>query len=437
MKAVIFDLDNTLFKTDCCLPYLRSNAGREIISELITKDRIIVEPVYDQMVTFVNKLLQDKRCDVYVFSNSPRDYCLSILKKHQININDYNVYGSQNKPTAEDANILVNYDDILVIGDSAKDVYFAHMNFAASILIGNLTEKDIDMYEYWTKPTAIAKSMDSLEMYLEKFLMDNFVFVDPNLSDYYLTVAPDKTELSDLDIDRIGYAFEYWPNPSDWTTEKQKNVWFDVKRSIKVSKELTVGQLDNKTSVEFYNHDGRIGYGKPFRNIAYAYFFEFKKWLKDNNIKGRLFLVAVPSSVPLECNKSTPIRVLINWWATYAYHYRGELESEIFDGCCVERFWPIKPAHMSEGKREVAPHLKTLGIYEDWPEFDKPDAVIIIDDVVTSGTQMKAVATLLAATNMYPATIPVYGYSLVKTTRPGSSIDELLRLFSDAEKKGA
>ncbi|WP_433586929.1 HAD family hydrolase [Providencia alcalifaciens] len=437
MKAVIFDLDNTLFKTDCCLPYLRSNAGREVISELIAKDRIIVEPVYDQIVTFVNKLIHDKRCDVYVFSNSPRDYCLSILKKHQMNINNHNVYGNQNKPTAEDANILVDYDDILVIGDSAKDVYFAHMNFAASILIGDFTKKNIEFYNQWTKPTAIVTDIGSLETYLEKFLAGDFLFIEPELPDYYMTVNSDETKIVDLNLDRIGYAFEYWPNPSDWRTEKQKSVWFDVKRSIKVSKELTIDQLNNKTSVEFYNQDGRIGCGRAFRSIAYAYFLEFKKWLKNNNIKGRLFLVAAPSSVPLECNKSAPMQLLIQWWSTYAYHASSELGCVIYDGSCVERFWPTKPAHMSEGKREVAPHLETLGIYKDSIKFDKPDAVIIIDDVVTSGTQMKAVATLLAATNMYPETTPVYGYSLVKTTRPGSSIDELLRLFSDAEKKGA
>ena len=92
---------------------------------------------------------------------------------------------------------------------------------------------------------------------------------------------------------------------------------------------------------------------------------------------------------------------------------------------------------MSNGRREVSPHLETLGVYQGAIKFHKPDAVIIIDDVVTSGTQMKAVATLLAATKMYPENTPVYGYALVKTTRTGSPLNELLRLFSDAERAGA
>lgn len=437
MKAIVFDLDNTLFKTDKCLPYLRSRAGREIISKLITDGTVEVTPIHEKMVSFVNGLVVNGKCDVFVFSDSPKDYCLSILKKHKLNIDDDNVYGSQHKPTAEDAQILEDYDGIIVIGDSPKDVYFAHLNSAASILIGRFDEKDIKFYTKWTKPTAIVTKMAELEKNIEAFLSNKFEFVEPSISDYYKTVDPENVELIELGLDRIGHSFEYWPNPDDWTTDKQKDVWFDVKRSIKVSKDLTPKQINNKEKVSFYNQDGKIGNGRAFRNIVYEYFLEFAKWLVKNDIKGRIYLVATPSSVPFECNKSAPMQILIDWWSKYAFYRKDELKCQIFAGSVVERYWPTKPAHMSNGRREVIPHLETLGVYQGAVKFHKPDAVIIIDDVVTSGTQMKAVATLLAATNMYPEDTPVYGYALVKTTRTGSPLDELLRLFSDAEKAGA
>ncbi len=437
MKAIVFDLDNTLFKTDNCQPYLRSRAGREVISKLITDGTVTVTPIHERMVPFVNELVGNEKCDVYIFSDSPKDYCLSILKKYKLKIDDDNVYGSQHKPTVEDAQILEDYDGVVVVGDSPKDVYFAHLNFAASILIGRFDEKNIKFYNKWTKPTAIVTKMDELEKNIRAFLLNEFEFVEPSISDYYKTVDPDNVELVELGLDKIGHSFEYWPNPEDWTTDKQKDVWFDVKRSIKVSKDLTPKQIHNKEQVLFYNQDGKIGAGKAFRNIVYGYFLEFAKWLVKNDIKGRIYLVATPSSVPFECNKSALMQILIEWWSKYAFYRRDELKCQIFDGSVVERFWPTKPAHMSNGRREVSPHLETLGVYQGAIKFHKPDAVIIIDDVVTSGTQMKAVATLLAATKMYPENTPVYGYALVKTTRTGSPLNELLRLFSDAERAGA
>ncbi|QWT40144.1 hypothetical protein [Dickeya dadantii] len=437
MKAIIFDLDNTLFSTDNCQPYLRSRAGREVISRLIIDGKLKVDPINEKIIPFVNKLLANRECHVYIFSDSPQNYCLSILEKNKLNIARENVYGSQHKPTAEDAQVLEAYDNIVVVGDSPKDVYFAHMNSAASILVGKFTEKNIKFYNKWTKPTAIVTKMEGLEKCIDDFLVGRLLFVEPEISDDYLTVNHNEVDIFNLDLERIGYAFEYWPNPSDWKNDKQKDVWFEVKRSIKVSKNLTPKQIDDKDQVSFYNQDGNIGFGKAFRNIIYVYFLEFMQWLIDNDIKGRVYLVATPSSVPFECNKSAPIQILIEWWAKYAYYRKDKLKCQIFDGSAVERFWPTKPAHMSNGKREVAPHLETLGVYQGAVKFHKPDAVIIIDDVVTSGTQMKAVATLLAATDMFPHGTPVYGYALVKTTRTGSSLRELLRLFSDSEKAGA
>ena len=75
MKAIVFDLDNTLFKTDNCQPYLRSRAGREVISKLITDGTVTVTPIHERMVPFVNELVGNEKCDVYIFSDSPKDYC--------------------------------------------------------------------------------------------------------------------------------------------------------------------------------------------------------------------------------------------------------------------------------------------------------------------------------------------------------------------------
>lgn len=438
MKAIIFDLDNTLFKTDHCQVYLRSKAGRSVIPQLIKDGIVKVNPINDRIINFVNKLIKNKNCDVYIFSDSPKNYCLSILEYHHVNINSDNVYGSQHKPTAEDSYILDSYKDVIIIGDSPKDIYFAHINSAISVLIGNFNKSEIDYYELWTKPTAIITKKLQLESYIELFLSDSIQFSKPEISTNYITADPKTADISNLNLDRIGYSFEYWPNPNDWGDDsRKKSVWFDVQRSIKVSKYLTETEIKKYEAVSFYNQDRTIGKGRSFRKLAYSYYLKFEEWLLSKKIRGRIYLVATPSSVPFECNKSSPIQVLIDLWSTYAFHNKDKLDCEIIPSTIVERFWPTKPAHMSNGRREIEPHLETLGIYSGTKKFEDPDAVIIIDDVVTSGTQMKAVATLLSEAEMYPADTPVYGYALVKTTRPNSTLEELLHEFSNAEKGGA
>ena len=162
------------------------------------------------------------------------------------------------------------------------------------------------------------------------------------------------------------------------------------------------------------------------------------KWLKDKNITGKVYLVAAPSSVPRECNKSLPMEMLVLWWVKWLPHI-SEGKFQVLNGNYVERFWPTTPAHMSKGKREIRPHFHTLGVFDNVEPYDADtSAIVIIDDVVTSGTQMKAVASLLQGTGMVPRGVPIYGYALAKTTRGNVSDDftKLMEAFSKAEKSG-
>lgn len=82
----------------------------------------------------------------------------------------------------------------------------------------------------------------------------------------------------------MGHAFEYWPNSDDWDdVEDRKKVWFEVKRSIKVAKELTPSQIENSERVAFYNRNNTIGYGKAFKALMWVSFQEFLKWAKKRN----------------------------------------------------------------------------------------------------------------------------------------------------------
>lgn len=436
MRAVIFDLDNTIFDTENCKPYLRTAAGREIIAGLIAEGKLVVKEKFAGIVSYLNGLISSN-VHIYIVSDSPKDYCIALLKKHAVLIKDEHVFGSQHKPCSERHDFYDFYDDILVVGDSPKDIYFAHLNLFPSVMLANLNEQQIESYQHWTKPGEICGNLVELSNVVNDFLRGNFLFSKNDFHSMYKTINPSTANILEIPEGNIGHAFEYWPNTQDWGgVETRKTVWFDVKRSIKVAKELSVNEIEKSSQVLFYNRNGVIGTGKAFKAIMWVYFQEFKSWLIENNIKGKVYLVPAPASVPMECNRSFPMLTLAEWWRKYAHHDK-ELDCELVDLYAVERFWPTTPAHMSDGKREIRPHFESLGVYTATPVVSDASALIIIDDIVTSGTQMNAVASLLLAVGIFPENVPLYGYALARTTRPGSSTSELLRLFSESEKAGA
>ncbi|CCQ38885.1 hypothetical protein ACROQ8_002646 [Yersinia enterocolitica] len=435
-KAIIFDLDDTIFRTEVCKPYLRTSAGREVIPELIKSGEVVIDEMYPGIVIFINSLISSG-VGIYVISDSPKDYCTAVLLSKGIEIHEDNVFGSQNKPCVEQHVFYDYYDDILVIGDSPKDIYFAHMNDFPSVMLADLSPKGEVFYKKWTKPGEVCKNLNELKNIVSDFLQDNFCFYKNDFKSMYLTLNVETAKIVNIPSANIGHSFEYWPNINDAGEDTHKlDIWFDVKRSIKVAKELTKEEIEKGSKVLFYNKNKTIGSGRSFKAIMWVYFQEFKKWVASKNIEGKIYLVPAPPSVPMECNKSFPILILIDWWAKYAYHDK-EVKFEIEKYYSVDRFWPTIPAHMSNGPREVRPHFESLGVYPKLPKVSNASALIIIDDIVTSGTQMSAVASMLLGCGLFLDEIPLYGYALARTTRSGFNTSELLKLFSDSEKAGA
>lgn len=440
MKAILLDLDNTLFATNCCSVYLRSRAGRRDVCGLIRNNELEIRPLDEQIPSFLNKLEKHDGVDVYIISDSPKDYCITILERFCVNIDPSRVYGSMHKPCIESEfeEIFSEYDELLVVGDTPKDIYLAHRLEAASIFVTCLTNYDINFSVNNSMPTEVARSFYELEQFVIRFLEEGIEYKSFFFKPHFLTVDPDAAEIIDIAEENIGFAMKYIPDLDDITDPNDKFIWFKIHRSIKPAKYLSATQLNNKVKVSFYNNNKSITEGVSFKDVAWHARLEFAKWLREKNIRGKVYLVAAPSSVPRECNNSLPMEILVRWWVKWIKFVQGH-NAVILNGNYVERFWPTAPAHMSKGRREVRPHFKTLGVFNDAPPF-APDtsAIIIVDDVVTSGTQMKAIASLLHGTGKIPRGVPVYGYALAKTTRINNHIDfnKLLEAFSKAEKSG-
>ena len=60
----------------------------------------------------------------------------------------------------------------------------------------------------------------------------------------------------------------------------------------------------------------------------------------------------------------------------------------------------------------------TLGVFDDYKEKkEKIDFVIVLDDVVTSGSHMNAVASFMRTAEMVDNGAVIFGYALFKTLR--------------------
>jgi len=418
MRAVIFDLDDTIFNTKECKPYLRTPIGREVICNKIEDGFIEVQEQYENIVSFINELINDD-IHIFIFSDSPKNYCLTLINKFGINIHEDDVFGSQHKPCVEYYTFFDNYEEIAVVGDSAKDIYFAHMHGFTSILLGKLSEADKKFYRIWSKPNDICTDLKELDSALSRFLNGNLKFIEHDFSAKYEKVNHEEVELIEIPHDRIGYSYEYWSNPNEWNEiEDRKRIWFDVQRSIKVAKELSDDQIDQKQAVSFYNQSGVVSDGKPFKTIMWVYYLKFVEWANSLGLTGDVYLVPVPPSSPIECNESFTMNVLAKKWANYAYHSKkaNQINFKLINCYVVDRFWPTPSSHITGGRREIEPHLKTMAVFNAVDKIKNASAIIIIDDIVTSGTQMNAVATILKDVGIFSSNTPIYGYALAKTT---------------------
>ncbi|MFE8100852.1 hypothetical protein RBA71_05055 [Brenneria goodwinii] len=438
MKAILFDLDNTIFATQSCNVYLRSRAGRSVICDLIKKEEVKIKPLTPGIVKYINDLNALEYIDVFIISDSPKDYCLTILEKFDVHIDRDKILGSMHKPSIENDEVFSTYNEILVIGDTPKDIYLAHRLKAASIFLTCLTEYDIKYSVDNSMPSVVANSFDDLVTIIGNFLNGNLKYKTPYFKRMFYTVDAETVPIIDIPDDDIGFSMRYIPDLDEIDNENDKFSWFKVHRSIKPAKILSPAELESKKKISFYNNSGKITEGVSFKDTAWFARENFAEWLREKNITGKVYLVAAPASVPRECNKSLPIEIMVYWWLKWLPHL-PDMAITLKNGCYVERFWPTTPSHMSKGKREIRPHFHTLGVFKDAEPFDSDtDAIVIVDDVVTSGTQMKAIASLLNATGIIRTETRILGYALAKTTRRSKDIDfsKLLEEFSKAEKAG-
>lgn len=132
LKAVIFDLDNTLISTNALREYRETGRFKDIDDDLRGKTKIYL-PVINML-----KKLKDAGIKLAILTNSPRAYALPLLKHHNLHnffdaVVTYDDVGSQGKkPSPKGLNEVLRAlsipkaENAIYVGDDTIDVIAAY-----------------------------------------------------------------------------------------------------------------------------------------------------------------------------------------------------------------------------------------------------------------------------------------------------------------------
>lgn len=425
MRVIIFDLDLTLAATEECHAYLRTRIGRESVVEALQSKTVDVSFYSSRLVRYVNALLNNTECCVIVVSDSPKDYCVEVLKQGGYKISERWIFGSQSKPlvlhdaiadaVAEEYEVLASSLSYLVVGDSPKDIYYAHHIASPSIFV-SWGSKQSTMAHH-ANPTYRADKIQDLEKCINVFLSGKLAYKPYDFKKDYLVLDPQSKEFrrTELPVERIGYGKEYVKNKDDY--RDIKDVWAsnELRWVVKQAKNLSKAQHEARVGTPLFGKNGLYS-ADPFKSKAGHFKNDFIRWCERNNIKGNVLLVPVPPSVPRECNLTHSMSIMSHWWEKWINSEDHGLTIKVHD--IFERFWPKVPSHQSSGWRDMDDQFATLGLFLGLQKkVNNAHFVVIIDDVVTSGSHINAIASFVRTLGLVDSNVQIYGYALFKTIK--------------------
>lgn len=400
-----------------------------IVGEL-NRATVIISLYEQQLVSAFNGLQNLKGCSAAVVSDSPKDYCLEVLRLGGYKIDPRLVFGAQHKPlidfenfesiVAEVLNVEEDELEYLVVGDSPKDIYFAHSIKSPSIFAGWGSKHDPRMVRH-ARPTLTANNFAQLKDGVDDFLCGNLKFENYSFSQDYLTLDIDDVVRVKLDDVEIGYGREYIPSPDNYRPgPRDKYASQDLKWVVKKAKNYTEDHHRFNRPMTMYGANGV--FSTASLKVKAGYFkLEFLEWCKGHGIKGNILLIPVPPSVPRECNLTHTMDTICTWWADWINKESKDLNIQVHD--VFERYLPRQPSHLSTGRRDMDEHFETLGVFAHQADkIEDVDYVVIVDDVVTSGAHMNAIASFIRTAELVEEDARILGYALFKTVHPENEV---------------
>ena len=380
-RKYFFDLDQTLVDTSELRPYAKTKEGKEFIAE--NPDKVptrLIDKDLRKLVTYMHK----KYRNVFIATNASYYYANSILAKHAFP-DDLPVLAGLGKPLSGGLyGSIQRYGlraaDILMIGDSAVDIIAAHGCRVASVgtMWGNTSsEEQLKRAE----PAAILKDPGKLDEIVKDFENDNLGYSPRKDPDNYNFFQNSGFDYSDPEVNflSIGNYKKFVPGSRDKFSG-------DILR-FKNSRNLNWEYIKNG-AVEKFFHKGQVKGWIEFRDVINRFYNRLCHKIESMQLNGNTFVIASPNSAPEFCYLTD-----INQLMAYNLN-KKTLGLDVINEREVFRVYPKETAHKS-GARSESEHYRTIGIRKDFSLPLNLKNMIIFDDINTTGTQMRVIATML------------------------------------------
>lgn len=380
VEAIIFDLDNTLVNTNSLKEY------RESPFKLpLTEEQLSTTKLYPKTRAILESLTR-RKIPLAIVTNSPRNYALDILRFHEIydffdEIITYNEVGPDGvKPSPDGINLalssleLGSSNNVLFIGDDAKDI---NASYAAGV-----------------KPIAPAWASKEFIGQMPAAMMST-QFLNEELNNYnHIDLIADRCANSNtFNIDKKWLFFIPMNRDGNIGAIKKNEIDFICLGRYFSQKNKLTARLheQHKLSKEIYKKETDPSYVAPEYWVELLNHFIKKTPSYLFNTDSYFDIVTV---IPAKKGKNKRLENLLTRLSRHSSNQNTVYISDLF--FFSEGAQSLKTLGRDERAREIESSLHFNPKYSSLIMNAK---ILIIDDVITTGSTLKGAKSILQSMN--------------------------------------
>lgn len=376
VEAILFDLDNTLVNTNSLKEYRESKNKIPLTDEQLSTTKL-----YPKTKSILEQLKQ-QNITLGIVTNSPRKYALDILDYHNIKdffetIVTYNEVGPDGvKPSPQGINLALSNlkinssNNILFIGDDAKDI---NASYAAGIK---------PLAPAWASKEFIGQmpaAMISTQCLTEELSNYNHIDLIADRCANFNTFDIDKKWLFFIPMNKDGRIGAIKKNEIDFIC---------LGRYFSQNNKLTAKIHEQHTlSKEIYKKETDPKYVAPEYWVELLSFFVEKtpEYLFDE--KEMFDIVTV---IPAKKGNNRRLENLLTRLSRHSKNNKTVYISDLFNFSEGSR--SLKTLGRDEREYEI---YKSLNFNPKYESIIRSSKILIIDDVITTGSTLKGAKLLL------------------------------------------
>ncbi|MCC2002124.1 HAD-IIIC family phosphatase [Enterobacter bugandensis] len=376
VEAILFDLDNTLVNTNSLKEYRESTNKQPLTDEQLSTTKL-----YPKTKSILEKLKQSN-ITLGIVTNSPRKYALDILEHHNIKdyfetIVTYNEVGHDGiKPSPKGINLALSNlklntnNNILFIGDDAKDI---NASYAAGIK---------PLAPAWASKEFIGQmpaAMISTQCLTEE--LNNYNHID--------LIADRCANFNTFDIDKKWLFFIPMNKDGKIGAIKKDEIDFIcLGRYFSQKNKLTAKIHEQHTlSKEIYKKETDPKYVVPEYWVELLSFFVEKTPGYLFNEREMFDIITV---IPAKKGNNKRLENLLTRLSRHSKNHKTSYISDLFN--FSEGAQSLKTLGRDEREHEIH---KNLNFNPKYASIIKNAKILIIDDVITTGSTLKGAKLLL------------------------------------------